>query len=266
VSAALNGVVALETGDSAAAACCTLLLAALGATVLKIEPLEGDRARRLGPFPNGLVDRERSGRFLALNIDKRSVTLDLDCVTGQDLFRSLAGRATVVVESHAPGFLEAREIGYSSLSAEQPALIVASITPFGQSGPYSRLRSSETAVLALSGLLNPRSAGDRPVLTDRPDPFYMAGVHAFAATMTALHLAASSGRGRHLDLSLQDLFLSATGENQARQVTRVAGPSQCRSASGGHAPHLGEHTETVLREMAGLTEGEISELQAAGVA
>jgi len=255
----------LETGDSAAAACCTLLLAALGATVLKIEPLAGDRARRLGPFPNGLPDRERSGRFLALNGDKRSVTLDLDCVTGQELFRTLAGRAAVVVESHAPGFLQAREIGYASLSAERSALIVTSITPFGQSGPYSTLHSSETAVLALSGSLNPRSAGDRPGLTDRPDLFYMAGVHAFAATMTALHLATSSGRGRHLDLSLQDLFLSAAGENQARQVTRKAGRPRRRSTLIGSAPRLGEHSEMALRELAGITEGEISELQAAGV-
>ncbi|MCH8188652.1 MAG: CoA transferase, partial [Proteobacteria bacterium] len=93
MSGPLDGLVVLEAGQGITAAYCTQIMGAMGADVIKVESPEGDETRRLGPFPDDVPDRERSALFLYLNRNKRSITLDLDTASGQELFRTLAQRA-----------------------------------------------------------------------------------------------------------------------------------------------------------------------------
>lgn len=199
----LAGLVVLEAGEGISAAYCCQILGVLGAEVVKVESPCGDQTRRLGPFPGDVPDRERSGLFLSLNRNKRSVALDLDCATGQDLFRRLAAHAAVVVENFPPGYLAARGLDYAALCDGHESLVMTSITPFGQDGPYRDWKGSEITLFALGGLMTligdirrePLKFGGSPIL-------HAAGLYAFAATLTALYGADATGLGQHVDVSM----------------------------------------------------------------
>jgi CoA:oxalate CoA-transferase len=201
----LEGVVVAEAGGGITAAYCTQIMAVMGAEVVKIEPVGGDHTRRLGPFPNDLPDPEQSGLFLYLNHSKRSITLDLDTATGQDLFRSIVREAGVVVENFAPGYLQERGLGYEALSQDHESLVMTSITPFGQSGPYRDYRATELTMFALGGLANLVGSITREPLKFGGSPaLHAAGVHAFSATLIALYLAEEAEIGQHVDVSVME--------------------------------------------------------------
>jgi len=203
--APLDGVTVVEVGEGITAAYCTLILSSLGAKVLKVEPLRGDETRRMGPFPADLPDRERSAHFLALNRNKRSIALDLDSPTGQEVFASLVNNAHVVVENEAPGVMDSRGIGYERFAQELPSLVWTSITPFGQTGKYRDLPATEITLFALSGLM--LLVGDisrEPLMFQGHPMFHSAGIYAFSATALALELAETSGVGQHVDVAILD--------------------------------------------------------------
>ncbi|MFC1974103.1 CoA transferase, partial [Chloroflexota bacterium] len=136
-NAALSGVKVLELCEMAAGPYCTKLMADLGAEVIKVEkPGIGDEARHRGPFLNDEPNPEKSGLFLHLNTNKLGVTLNLENVKGQKIFKELAKEAHVVVEDRPPGKLAELGLGYNTLKEINPSLIMSSITPFGQTGPY----------------------------------------------------------------------------------------------------------------------------------
>ncbi len=200
----------LEAGEGISAAYCTQIMAVLGADVIKVESPAGDRTRGIGPFPGDVPDREQSGLFLYLNRNKRSLTLDLDTATGQELFRSLARGAAVVVENFAPGHLDERGVGYEALSREHEALVMTSITPFGQNGPYRDYRASEMTLFALGGLMN--LVGDierEPVKFGGSPALHASGLYAFSATGVALYLAEEAGIGQHVDVSVMESLASS---------------------------------------------------------
>ncbi|HJM74870.1 MAG TPA: CoA transferase [Dehalococcoidia bacterium] len=201
----LDGVVVVEAGEGITAAYCTQIMAVLGAEVVKVEPPGGDHTRRLGPFPNDLPDPERSGLFLHLNHNKRSITLDLDTATGQDLFRSIVRGVGIVVEDFAPGHLDERGLGYEALSQDHESLVMTSVTPFGQSGPYRDYRATELTLFALGGLANLVGSISREPLKFGGSPaLHAAGVSAFSATLMALYLAEEAGVGQHVDVSVME--------------------------------------------------------------
>lgn len=205
MSGPLDGVIVVEAGEGITAAYCTLLLSSLGAQVVKVEPIRGDETRRMGPFPGDIPDRERSAHFLALNRNKRSVALDLDTPTGQEVFASLVRRAHIVVENEAPGRMEGRGIGYERFAAELPSLVWTSITPFGQAGDYRDLPATELTLFALSGLM--LLVGDisrEPLMFQGHPMFHSAGIYAFSAASIALELAETSGVGQHIDVAVLD--------------------------------------------------------------
>jgi crotonobetainyl-CoA:carnitine CoA-transferase CaiB-like acyl-CoA transferase len=147
-------------------------------------------------------DPDRGALFLSLNRNKRSVTLDLDTATGQELFRALAERAAIVVESWPPGHLAERGLGYEALSGAHEALVMTSISPFGQDGPYRDYRATEMTLFALGGLMS--LAGDlsrEPLKFGGTPALHTTGVYAFTATMLAHHLAEEAGLGQHVDVS-----------------------------------------------------------------
>src|SRR5438132_989917 len=174
------------------------------ADVVKVEPPEGDRARRRGPFWGGVVDAERSLLWLALNTSKRGMTLALDRPRGRELFLALAERADVVLETEPPGSLAARGLGWETLHARNRRAILCSITPFGQTGPRAAWRGSDLTVVATSGNLYATGDPDRaPVRCSLPVSYYHGGLEAAVGVLFALLARDQSGEGQHVDVSLQ---------------------------------------------------------------
>src|SRR6188508_796674 len=133
---ALDDIVVLDLTDHIAGPYATRLLADYGAEVIKVEPPDGDVARTMSPHQGRVSDPERSGLFFYLNCNKRGIVLDLASKDGREALARLAARADLVVESRAPGALEALGLGYEFFRGIKPSLVMASISSFGQSGPY----------------------------------------------------------------------------------------------------------------------------------
>src|SRR5487761_558222 len=115
---------------------CGKLLADLGADVIRVEPPQGDASRRLTPFYEDEPGLERSLFHWHYNANKRGITLDITTRDGQALFKRLAAGAGIVIETFQPGYLDGLGLGFEALKATNPAIVLASITPFGQTGPY----------------------------------------------------------------------------------------------------------------------------------
>src|SRR5689334_3956282 len=138
----LEGLRVLELAGGIAGPHAGKLLADFGALVTKLEPPEGDRARHAGPFKDDVPHQETSAPFLWLNTNKRSVTADIRQPDGLDLFRALLARADVLIEDLPPGGLASLGLDATTLARDYPGLVVCSITPFGQDGPYAHLPES----------------------------------------------------------------------------------------------------------------------------
>ena len=187
------------------------VLAELGADVVKVEPPGGDAARRRGPFVGGAPDPERSVLWLALNTSKRGITLNLDQPRGRDIFLRLCAQADAVIESAGPTepcALVSRGLSYDTLSAGNRRLVVCSLSPFGQSGPYAGWRASDLVAVAMGGNLFPTGNPDRaPVRCSLPVAYYHGGVEAAVAVVFALWARDMSGAGQLVDVSLQETMV-----------------------------------------------------------
>jgi len=138
---ALTGYRVLDLADSRGAYCAKLL-AELGADVIKVEGPEGDSGRRIPPFAGDAPHIEKSLYFLYRNANKRGITLDLQTSEGMTTFNSLAKTADVLIENSPPGYMTNLGLGYPVLKEINPRLVMASITEFGQSGPYRDYKGS----------------------------------------------------------------------------------------------------------------------------
>jgi crotonobetainyl-CoA:carnitine CoA-transferase CaiB-like acyl-CoA transferase len=185
------------------------ILGDLGADVVKLEPPGGDTFGRRGPFLGGIEDPERSLRWLALNTSKRGITLALGRERGRELFRRLVARFDVVLETAAPGTLEALGLGWEQLRAAHPRLVWCSLTPFGRTGPWASFRAHDLVLVALGG--NPSLTGDPdrpPVRCTLPTSYYAACPEAAAGIAMALAARERSGRGRLVDVSMHECQLA----------------------------------------------------------
>lgn len=189
---------------------CGKILGDLGADVIKIERPKGDPARNFGPFYKDQIDPEKSLYWFGFNSNKRGITLDLESAEGQEIFRRLADRADFIIESFMPGHLEQCNLGYTALSALNPRLIVTSITPFGQTGPYSRFRASDIEIMALSGCMSLTGDPDRPPLrVTFPQSYSWTGSYAAVGALTAHLHRQRTGAGQQVDVSAQACLLWA---------------------------------------------------------
>ena len=189
------------------------LLADLGATVVCVEPPGGAPVRNLAPFLEGIPGAERSSRHLAYNAGKQSIVLDLANADDRQKFRKLARRADVVIETGRPGELAALELDYGHLSSSNPGLIYASITPFGQSGPWSARRGSDLIGSAAGGLLAVSGEEERPPVLAGGDMSYkLASLAACTGVLAALagRDGPRKGYGAHLDISIQECVTLST--------------------------------------------------------
>jgi len=257
----LAGVRVVELTGGPAISYCTKLLAGLGAEVIKVEAPAGDICRRAGPFPGDQPNPEASGLFLHLNTGKRGVTLDIEHhAAARALLLRLLADADVLVEGFAPGTLAALDLGFEQLTTEFPSLILTSITPFGQDGPYAHYQGSELVAYALSGYMMITGDPDRePLKAYSTQVEFQAGLQGALGTMVALTARESDGRGDWVDVSAMEAatFLlggpaqvcALTDEIRVRNGTRLIGlvpryfyPSTLRPCRDGYV-----HAHTNLR-------------------
>ena len=204
---ALSNIKVLDFTQYIAGPYCTKLLADYGADVIKIERLgTGDGAREMGPFPKDEPHPEKSGTFLHLNTNKRSITLDLKTARGQQIARDLASQADAVVESFRPGTMDRFGLGYEALSELNPALTYTSVSNFGQTGPYRDWRGSEIIFYGMGGELYSTGVAEKePLKLGGTVGLYHAGVMAAFATLGAVLASKSEGIGQHVDISLMEV-------------------------------------------------------------
>ena len=194
------------------------LLADMGADVIKVEPPAGSSARTVGPFVKDQPGPNRSLNFWYHNTNKRSVVLDLEgSEADRETLRQLASTATIVLEDRAPGALAELGVGQEALMAADPGLIVCSLTPFGQTGPWANYASSDFVGLALGGpmAMNGYSAEDAPgapPVRGHGDQGYNTACHyAVHGILAALLYRDRTGLGQHIDASMHEA-LSQTVE------------------------------------------------------
>ena len=209
----------------------TKLLADMGADVIKVEPPGGDRQRRRGPFFGDQPHREKSLPFLYFNTSKRSITLNLEHKKGRDLFRELARRADAVVESSPPGHLKGLGLGYEELAQLNPRLVMASITPFGQTGSYRDYQATDLILMAMSGYM--QVTGDPegpPVRLGDEQSLYPPAMYSALGVVAALFFRdAVSGRGQYIDVSMQEALLTFYTENHPVVLWRRKGQNATRT-------------------------------------
>lgn len=184
---------------------CGRALAELGADVIKIEPPGGDPARNIGPFYHDIPHPERSLYWFAYNGAKRGITLNIETSDGNKIFKKLVQTADFVIESFAPGYLESLRLGYSMLSEINPRVILTSITPFGQSGPYRDYKTSDLVSMSLGGYVYLTGEHDRPpVRVGFPQAYLHGGMAGAAGTMIAHYNRELTGEGQWVDVSIQE--------------------------------------------------------------
>ncbi|MBT4074813.1 MAG: CoA transferase, partial [Chloroflexi bacterium] len=183
---------------------------AFGAEVIKVEPPgEGDVARKVGPFPDESEDPEASALYLYLNTGKKGLTLDLSSDEGASLLKELVAQADVLVENFVPGTMESMDLDYSTLSAINPRLVMASISNFGQTGPYRNYRADTMVEMALSGQMYVNGHPDRePLSSTGYQPSYQAALYAYSGIVAALLARDRDGTGQHVDISIQEAMAS----------------------------------------------------------
>ena len=249
MSGLLEGVRVLDLTHYIAGPYCTRLMAGLGADVVKVErPPAGDPVRRFGPFashPDVYRDYddcrpvEDGAWHLYLNTGKRSLSLDLKSEGGRQVALELAAKADILVENFSPGTLDRMGLGFDELKQANPALVVTSISNYGQTGPYRDWRAAEANLYAMGGLMNITGEPDQePLKEGAPLAQLGAGQNAFAATVAALMFAEETGEGQQIDVSIAE-YATNILENalmqysySGQEYTRVGNRGYGRAAWG----------------------------------
>ena len=252
-SGALAGVKVIDLTHHIAGPYATKMLADFGADVLKIERPGGDPARRLPPFYHDEPHQEKSLPFLYLNTNKRSLTLNLKSEQGRAILLELLADADALVENFAPSVMPSLGLDYETLRARNPRLVVASVSNFGQTGPWRDYRATEIVEYALGGLMYIFGAYDRePLKHALHQAQFKAGANLASATLMALYHQRLTGQGQRVDVSIQESIASAlrdvtnnytyTGAVRRRQPNHTGDLTRLRAVSDGYVlpnPGLG---------------------------
>ena len=245
MSGPLDGFQILDLTRLRPGAYCTLLLADLGADIVKVEqPGTGDPLRDAPPLVDGV-----GAAHLGLDRGKRSVTLDLKSSEGPEILLRLAERAHAVVESYRPGVLDRLGVGYEALSRRNPRVVYCALTGYGQDGPYRDRPGHDVNYVGLAGLLDATGPADGPPVIPAAQTADLAGGMGGAiGTLACLLEAERTGRGRLVDLAMLDAAASwaaipwswylATGTAPGRGRSFLTGALACyrvyRTAEGGY--------------------------------
>lgn len=201
----LDGIRVLDLTRVLAGPYCTMLLADLGAEVIKVEmPVLGDDARHFGPYQKGV-----STYFMSLNRNKYSVTLNLKSDTGKDILREMVKQVDVLVENFKPGTLDRLGLGYESLKEINPSLIYAASTGFGQTGPYRERPAYDGVVQAMGGIMSiTGERGGKPTRVGTSIGDIAAGIFTAIGILSALYYRNKTGQGQMVDVSMLDCQVS----------------------------------------------------------
>jgi crotonobetainyl-CoA:carnitine CoA-transferase CaiB-like acyl-CoA transferase len=221
----LAGIRVLELADEKGQFC-GKLLGDLGADVVKIEPPGGEPCRYVGPFLDDIPDPERSLSFWFYNTSKRGITLNLETADGRLLFLRLTATADVILETFQPGIMASLGLDYAFIGRQNPRLILCSLTPFGQTGPWRDYLSSDLLHMAAGGEM--ASCGydeadmpnEPPVAPGGGNAWHMGCHYACMAIMAALVERTLSGQGQHIDTSIHEACALTTEAAIANYVYR----------------------------------------------
>lgn len=230
----LSGVTVIEFCQVAAGPFCGMLLADLGAELIKIEhPDGGDGLRAWPPLTAGF-----SENFASLNRNKRSVTLDLKSASGKAAALSLCAQADVVIENNRPGVMGRLGLGFDDIRAANPKIVYASISGFGQEGPRANDGGFDVTVQAIAGVMSVTGTPDGdPVKCGVPISDFSTGLYAAFAVAAALRAVAEGAPGRHIDVSLQGATLGVAALQTSEFFGSGKVPQRLGAAHPRNAPY-----------------------------
>jgi len=229
----LSGIRVVEFCQVAAGPFCGMLLADMGADVIKVEAPQGDGLRQWPPLTDGY-----SENFASLNRNKRSVVLDLKQPADREAARAIALSADVLVENFRPGTLEKLGLGYSALAREKPALVYCSISAYGQTGPRAQEGGFDLTVQAMGGVMSVTGERDgAPVKCGVPISDFGAGLYAAFAIVSALRKVEREGTGDHIDVSMLGATLGMAALQTSEHFGTGRDPVKLGSAHPRNAPY-----------------------------
>ena len=202
---------------------CGKILGDLGADVIKVERPGGDPARDIGPFYKDRPDPEKSLFWFFTNLNKRGITLNLEAEDGRDIFRRLVKTAHFVIESNEPGYMASLGLGYPELEKVNPAIIMTSITPYGQTGPYAHYEATDITLVGMGAMMQLYGYPDRaPVRISQPQAFFLGSLHGVVGSMMAHYYRGATGEGQYVDVSCQQaVILSLMTEAEYWDMMKV---------------------------------------------
>jgi crotonobetainyl-CoA:carnitine CoA-transferase CaiB-like acyl-CoA transferase len=255
----LDDIVVLDLTQVMAGPYCAMLLADMGARVIKVEPPGGDSTRAMAGGAGG-----ESAAFNAVNRGKLGVVLDLRQAEGREAVRRLAAQADVLIENFRPGVMHRLGLHYETLAAEHPGLVYASISGYGQTGPWASKGGFDLVAQGVSGIMSVTGTpGGPPAKAGIPVTDLGAGLFALAGILAALHYRTRTGEGQHIDTSLGDAGLAlsvweATEYFSGRGVPaplgsahRMSAPYQAIRCADGYIT-LGAANQRTFEQLAGL--------------
>lgn len=225
----LSGITVIDLSHVYNGPYATFLMAMAGANVIKVEPFEGEHLRSRGDMGGAALP------FAMLNSNKQPVTLNLKSEQGRQLLREMVARADILVENFAPGVTERLGIGAEDLHKVNPRLIYGSSSGYGKSGPYRDYPAMDLVMQAMSGVINSTGFPDQPpVKSGAAICDFMAGIHLYAAIMTALYERERTGKGRVVEVSMQDATYASLASNLGMLHARGAeAPARTGNRHGG---------------------------------
>lgn len=231
----LTGVKVLDLTHVMAGPTCTLMLADMGADVIKVEAPQGDDTRRTIPPSVG----DQAAPFLMMNRNKRGIVINLKTPGGVEVLKTLARSADILVENFAPGVMERFGVGYAALSAENPALVYCSISGFGRTGPYKERRGFDLVAQAMSGIMTftGTDAEAAPTKCGPPLSDITAGILAAMGILAAYTHRLKTGQGQVVDTSLFEAALTQTYWQAAIALATGESPRAMGSAHPLNAPY-----------------------------
>jgi crotonobetainyl-CoA:carnitine CoA-transferase CaiB-like acyl-CoA transferase len=208
----LDGVKVIEYGNLISAPFCAKIFADMGAEVIKIEqPCCGDDSRRMEPFMNDIPGLERSGLFQYLNMNKKGITLNPETATGRKILLQLLKGADVFIENNPPKRMKALKLDYARVKQVNLRIVMTSITPFGQTGPYKDYKSSELINAHMGGVgydsVREVDISREPIKAPAHIFGFQAGLSAATATVAAVFQQSVTGEGTYLDVSEQESII-----------------------------------------------------------
>lgn len=226
----LNGLLVIDLTRVLAGPYCTMVLADLGARVIKVEvPEIGDDARHFGPFIEG-----KSTYFMSLNRGKESIALDLKADADRQTFEALLAKADVVVENFRPGTMEKLGYGWDALHPKYPRLIYAAASGFGHSGPYSKRAAYDMVVQAMGGIMSVTGhPGGPPTRVGSSIGDIIAGLFTSIGVNSALYHREKTGQGMKIDVGMLDCQVAILENAIARYAAtgKAPGPLGARHPS-----------------------------------